>query len=54
MKVLLTHKQLEICGYILSLVATDVLVPTHWAISIQSTDKTDIVLDQFQDKIVHL
>ena len=34
----LTHKQLEIYGFILSTVATDALVQQHQAISIHSAD----------------
>ena len=35
---LLTHKQLETHGFVLSNVATDDLVLKHWGISIHSAD----------------
>ena len=44
----LTHKQLEMHEYILSIVATDALVLKHQAISIHSANYILIVLDQFQ------
>ena len=48
---ILTLKQLEIHGYILSSVATDALVLKHQAISTHSTDKIVILLDRFHTKI---
>ena len=45
---LLTHKQLEIHGCVISSVATDGLVLKHQAISSHTIDKIVIVLDQFQ------
>ena len=44
---LLTHKQLEMHGYIISIVATDALVLKHQAINIYNADYISIVLDQF-------
>ena len=52
-KAKLTHKQLEMHGYIFSTVATDVLVLKHQAISIHSAEQISIVLDQIQTKILH-
>ena len=49
---LLTHKQLEKCGCILSPVATDALVLKHQAISIYNTHWKLIVLDQFHTEIL--
>ena len=48
----LTHKQLETHGGILSTVATDGLVLKYQAISIHSADEMVIVLDQFHTKII--
>ena len=48
---MLTLKQLETHGCILSIVATDALVLKHQAISILSAEKRFIVLDQFQTTI---
>ena len=49
---LLTHKQLEMQGWILSTVATDVLVLKHHAISNHSTNHTSIALDNFPTKLL--
>ena len=43
----LTHKGLEMHGWILSIVATDALVLKHQGISIHSAHKISIALDQF-------
>ena len=48
-----THKQLEMYEYILSTVATDVLVLKHQAISIHSVDKRFIIWDQFLESIIY-
>ena len=50
----LTHKQLETHGCILSTVATDALVLKHQAISIYNADKIIAVLDQFHTEILQL
>ena len=44
---ILTHKQLEINGFVLSTVATDALVLKHQGISIHSADQISIPRDQF-------
>ena len=49
---LLTHKQLETHGCMLSTVATDGLVLKHQTISIHCADQISITLDQFQTKIL--
>ena len=49
---ILTHKQLEMNGCILSIMATDVLVLKHQAISIHNADSICIVLDQFYIKMI--
>ena len=49
---MLTHKQLETHGCILSTVATDALVLKHQAISIHSVDQIFITLDQFNTEIL--
>ena len=53
---MLTHKQLETHGHILSTAATNGLVLKHQAMSSHTADKIFIVLDQFPTKIhvVHL
>ena len=50
----LTHKQLETHGCILSTVATDTLALKHQDISIHSTCKIPTALDQFETKTLHL
>ena len=50
----LTHKQLEMHGCILSIVATDVLVLMHQGISTNSADYIFIVLDQIHTEILEL
>ena len=47
---ILTHKQLETHGCMLSIVATDALVLKHQTISIHSADLISIAVDQFQTK----
>ena len=47
---MLTHKQLEMHGYVLSTVFTDALVLKHQA----SADQISIELDQFNTKVLHL
>ena len=46
----LTHKQLEIHGFVLSTVATDVLVLKHQAISIHSSKWIFLLLDSSNKK----
>ena len=48
-----THKQLELYGYILSLVATYALVLKHLTPSIYSADKIFITLSHFEKKNAH-
>ena len=50
----LTSERQETHGWVVSTVATDVLVLKHQAISIHNADYTFIVLDQFHMKILHL
>ena len=49
-----THNQLDTHWYVLSTLATDVLVQKHQAISIHSADKIFIVLDKFRTERLHL
>ena len=51
---MLTHKQLEMDGCILSTEATVALVLKHQAISIRGADKILIVLNQFHTEISQL
>ena len=50
----LTHKQLETLGCILSTVATDALVLKHQAISIYNAEKIIAALQQFHTKTLQL
>ena len=49
----LTHKQLEMHGYLLSTVATDARAVKHQAISVPCPDQIFLVLDQFHTKLLH-
>ena len=53
-KSLSIHKQLEMHGFLLSTVATDVLLLKHQAINIHCADQLFIVLDQFHTEILKL
>ena len=44
---LLTNKQLEMLGFVISILATDALVLEHQAISTQSADLVFVVQEQF-------
>ena len=50
----LTHKQLEMHGYVFSSVATDDLVLKHQVISIHCADWMLIILDKFLTEILQL
>ena len=50
---MLTHKQLETHGCVLSTLAADAFVLKHQAIRIQKADKILTVLGQFHNKILH-
>ena len=46
----ITHKQLEMHGFVHSTVATDALVRKHQAVSFQPADYTCILLNEFRSK----
>ena len=50
----LTHKQLETHGCILSTVANDTLALKHQGISVHSTYQIPTALDQFETKTLYL
>ena len=54
LEVSLTHKQLNMDGYLLSTVVNDTLVLKYQVISIQSADQISNALDRFEAGISHL